>query len=359
MDISSVDSFPVQSGGSLIIFQLFRCRNLSLNRMFSNIKRQAWGVISLGGICMPCVHSYIPYICMPPIHPYASHTPCTSVCSSYTICSPYVMGAWGASVCPICLGVFWGHQYICQEFWCLSTSICLSAHKSCQLLPIIVGCFFPGMPMDVCYASCCCSFVVFIMSQSSTTTAMTTTPPVTVVSSGILSLLSMVTIAPALMGLSATSGQYDVVLLTPRHSGGVVGLATVLQRLPFQSYASHHFVFDVFGVCSEVCFQVPCWMPYSLMGLNHWGLHHCNPLELTHGRHMPNLVMVIGPHKVCIEWLLPPLLGVGEPHATQSAVPNHPICMVGHTALGAWQSQLVPPPSLHGGEGSSSRSGSI
>ena len=34
MGISSVGSFPVQSGGSLIIFQLFRCRNLALNRFF-------------------------------------------------------------------------------------------------------------------------------------------------------------------------------------------------------------------------------------------------------------------------------------------------------------------------------------
>ena len=33
--ISSVGSFPVQSGGSLIIFQFPRCRNLVLNRVFS------------------------------------------------------------------------------------------------------------------------------------------------------------------------------------------------------------------------------------------------------------------------------------------------------------------------------------
>ena len=32
---SSVSSFQVQSGGSLILFQLFRCRNLALNRFFS------------------------------------------------------------------------------------------------------------------------------------------------------------------------------------------------------------------------------------------------------------------------------------------------------------------------------------
>ena len=33
--------------------------------------------------------------------------------------------------------------------------------------------------------------------------------------------------------------------------------------------------------------------------------------------------------------------------------PNHPIYMVGHTALGAWQSHPMPAPSLHDGEGSS------
>ena len=33
--------------------------------------------------------------------------------------------------------------------------------------------------------------------------------------------------------------------------------------------------------------------------------------------------------------------------------PNHPIYMVGHTALGAWQSHPIPLPSLHGGQGSS------
>ena len=32
---------------------------------------------------------------------------------------------------------------------------------------------------------------------------------------------------------------------------------------------------------------------------------------------------------------------------------SHPIYMVGHTALGAWQSLPIPPSSLHGGEGSS------
>ena len=86
--------------------------------------------------------------------------------------------------------------------------------------------------MDVCYASCYCSFLcsVFIISQASATTAMITTPLVSVVCSGTSSILSMVNMAPFLIGLTVTSGQHDVVLpplLTPRHSGGVVVIATL------------------------------------------------------------------------------------------------------------------------------------
>ena len=81
------------------------------------------------------------------------------------------------------------------------------------------------------------------MSQVSTTMATTTTPPVTVVSSG-MSSLSLVTMATSLMGLPATMGQLEMVLLTPRHTGCVVGLATVPQQqpplpLPLQAYANY------------------------------------------------------------------------------------------------------------------------
>ena len=44
MGIFGVGSFPVQSGGSLIIFQLFRCRNLALNRIFSYIRGRYGGL---------------------------------------------------------------------------------------------------------------------------------------------------------------------------------------------------------------------------------------------------------------------------------------------------------------------------
>ena len=55
-------------------------------------------------------------------------------------------------------------------------------------------------------------------------------------------------------------------------------------------------------------FQLPCWMVYSLRGLNHWGLHHCSLLQLTYGKHVCNPQMFIGPHQECTEWLLPLLL---------------------------------------------------
>ena len=68
---------PVQSGGSLIFFQLFRCRNLALNRVFSYFLVVGM-FLYLGGVWMPpCL--YTPsYIHMPPIHLYTPrgvHTP--------------------------------------------------------------------------------------------------------------------------------------------------------------------------------------------------------------------------------------------------------------------------------------------
>ena len=81
MGISSVGSFPVQSGGSLIIiFQLFRCRNLALNRMFLLYLRGRYVLHLRGHLYTPCtfvhpLHSDAPDIpdtCMSPMLPCAS-----------------------------------------------------------------------------------------------------------------------------------------------------------------------------------------------------------------------------------------------------------------------------------------------
>ena len=83
-----------------------------------------------------------------------------------------------------------------------------------------------------------------------------------------------------------TSGQHDVVLLTPRHSGGVVGLAHVpqqqpLSQMPLQAYANYdmgplqvgfsfrvepptilYFICLVSALEYALCFQLPYWMLY-------------------------------------------------------------------------------------------------
>ena len=115
------------------------------------------------------------------------------------------------------------------------------------------------------------------------------------------------------------------------------------------------YILYMFCVCSGVCFlllgaELDAVFTYG--GLTLWGLHLGNPLEFTHGRHMCNLVMVIGPHLVCIKWLLPLLPWVGwSPSATHSAVPL-PIGGI-YGLEGSIESHLIPPPSLHHGEGSS------
>ena len=164
------------------------------------------------------------------------------------------------------------------------------------------------------------------MSQVSTTMAMTTTTLLSVVSFG-MSSLSLVTMAPSLMRLPTTLDQCDVVLpppLTVRCLGGVIGLASVPQQqplfsMPFQAYANYAMGYPQVGfffrVESTTILYILCLVPVLVSvgchihpwGLNHWGLQCCYHLEFTHGRYMCNLVMVIGPHQVCIEWLLPPL----------------------------------------------------
>ena len=136
------------------------------------------------------------------------------------------------------------------------------------------------------------------------------------------------------MVLPTALGQHDVVLpplLTPRCFGGVLGLASMPQQqlpssMPLQSYANYAMGSPQVGFFFRVEPPTICilyvwclfWCLLSTFrchagchvhpwGLSHWGLHHCNPLEFTHGRHMCNLVMVIGPHQVCTEWLLFPL----------------------------------------------------
>ena len=106
--ISSVDSFPVWSGGSLIIFQVFRCRNLSLNSIFLLYLRGRH-FSTLRGVSVHPIHSYAPCTF---VHPLDIWT--IPICSDTPICPPfspvhlYVQAVstcdmgMGVIVCPIC-----------------------------------------------------------------------------------------------------------------------------------------------------------------------------------------------------------------------------------------------------------------
>ena len=135
-------------------------------------------------------------------------------------------------------------------------------------------------------------FVVFTMSQASTSTATSTTSLMTFVYSGTLSLLSTATMTPSLIWLPTTSGQHDMVLpplLTLRHSGGIVGLATVLQQQPpsqmplqtnyamdppqvgfsFRVKSPTMLHFCMFGVYSGACFLLSGAMLDAIF--TYWG----------------------------------------------------------------------------------------
>ena len=360
-------------------FQLLRCRNLALG--FFLLFLRGRHVLHLGGVCMP------PYVHAPPVcsdapnaptyskTSYVPIVPCASVCSRGYL---HVIGDMGGCllfghpnvfgcfpcvhhphtfVCfPVCLCVLWvicmcyggtphmlgvwGHQHICQV-----SGVCQYIHWMSIMLHLV-------------------PFLQFIMSQVSTTMATTTTLPVTVVSSG-MSSLSSVTMAPSLMGLCTTLGQHDVVLpppLTPRCSGGVLGHASVPQQqppssVPLQAYANYamgspqvgfffrvepptvlYIIYLVSVLVSAFYFQVPCWMPYPPLGaqplwfapLQLLGVYLCQAYVQPGDSHWPRP----GMHRVAAPSTS---LSRGNIILLSLLFPSHPIYMVGHTALGAWQ----------------------
>ena len=127
------------------------------------------------------------------------------------------------------------------------------------------------------------------------TMAMTTTPPAMVVPSG-LSSISSVTMVPSLMGLPATSGQHEVVLLPPlmlRCPAGVIGLPSVPQQqppssMPLPVYANYvkgsPQVGFFFRVEPPTVLYITCWCPFWYLlstfrcqvgcHIPLWGLNH-------------------------------------------------------------------------------------
>ena len=160
-----------------------------------------------------------------------------------------------------------------------------------------------------------------------------------------LSSVSSVTMAPSLMGLSATLGQHEVVLPPPlmlRGSEGVIGLAPVPQQqppslMPLLAYASYAmgspqvgFFFRVepptilYIICLvsilvyAFYFQVPSWIWYSPVGAQPLGFAPLQPFGVypwqayvqpgDGHRSMPGMHRLAAPSTT---------LSRGEPSATQ------------------------------------------
>ena len=118
MGISGVGSFHVQSGGSLIFFQLFRCQNLALNRVFSYFL--VTGMFLYLGLSGHPPHSYAPYICMPSVHSYTPRGvhPHMSPYSSVPLCVFWrLCMLWGVGMgSPLCWDTL---PYITPVWGCL------------------------------------------------------------------------------------------------------------------------------------------------------------------------------------------------------------------------------------------------
>ena len=125
-------------------FQLFRCRNLALNRDVFPTLEADMGVVGIGAI-----HSS-PYICMP-IHPYA---PQYSPVHLYVPPIPYIPHiSWGFWVIctPIYVVVFWTASVhlsgisVCHYIHC---HLVHDIHTSCSP-SLWVTSLLDWMPMDV------------------------------------------------------------------------------------------------------------------------------------------------------------------------------------------------------------------
>ena len=139
--IIGVGSFPVWSGGSPIIFQFFRCRNLALNRDVYYISVRHWGFRHRGHLYALLYACTSPYVCIPT---YVCTPPYTLyICMfSHTICSPCVMRTW-RSFGDIITSV--RHFCVCQYIHCLSIH---NSHTSYS--PSFVACFLTGLDASGC-----------------------------------------------------------------------------------------------------------------------------------------------------------------------------------------------------------------
>ena len=283
---------------------------------------------------------------------------------------PICHGDLGASVHPICLGSFGGISTSIRHPF-ISPSV-HNSHTSCSP-SLWVASVLNWMPVDICYASCsssflcsfhyvssfyyhgcdyysssdCCVFHYIISSLSGYNGSLLDGASHNIRSAWCGSTTTADIKAlwrccwPCHCATAATSISDASSGLCQLHHGSSAG------RFPFQSWASLHFLF-LYVWCLFWCmlsaFRCHAGCHIHLWGLNNWGLHYCKPLELPHGRHMCQLVMVIGTHQVCTEWLSPPLLWVGgaSSYSFSCPQPSHLYGVV-YSFGGLAESHSIPP----------------
>ena len=268
------------------------------------------------------------YICMTP---YPLH-----ICM---FCVPHMSWDLGASVHPICLGVFWGTTvHLWGILVSVSTPICFSVHNShASFSPSLwVASLLDWIPMDVCYVSCCCSFLCSFHYVSSfyyhgydyyfsgdccvffyviSSLSGYHGPLLDGASSNIrLAWCGSATTTdtkalwkccwPCHCAAAATSISDASSGLCHLCHGSSTG------RFLFLSWASHHFICLVSFLVYAFCFQVLCWMPYSPLGSLPLGFAPLQPF----GAYLWQAYVQPGdghqPNQVCTELLLPPLFWV-------------------------------------------------
>ena len=129
---------------------------------------------------------------------------------------------------------------------------------------------------------------------------------------------------------------------TFRGSAGLIQLPQKPQlqsQMPSQTYVNYamgplhvsfsfrfepHNNYYILGLVSVMvfAFRFPCGCLFCLLGLNLLGLHLCSLFEFTLSRHVCLLLMVHDSFQEFAEWLLFPLLPVGEACADHHAVPQ-------------------------------------
>ena len=102
-------------------------------------------------------------------------------------------------------------------------------------------------------------------------------------------------------------------------------------------------------LCLLSVFRLQCGYQFHKWGLNHWGLHHCNPLEYTHDKHLCLLVMVLAHTRGALSRCSLKCLRQGwASHYSVNCPPGIQSIQCDIVTGDSVECHLIPSPALHG-----------